>query len=342
MVALKGAEIDAFVARPDPKRPVVLVYGPDAGLVRERVSALIRASVDDPADPFSLVQLSGDDLAADPARLADEATTFPLFGSRRAIWIKAGGKNFASAVESLSTVTLTDCRVILEAGDLKRNAPLRVLCERAKSAVSLPCYRDGDREIDRLIDDEMKRARMAITPPARALLLSLLGADRQASRRELEKLTLYALGTTEIDVDDVIAVTADAAGLALDDLIDATFAGNVAGVDVQFVKARAAGTAANTVLLAALRQVSQLHQLRLSIDGGASFSEALERSFFARNFRRRRLVEAALRTWTTERLRRAMGLIADAVRDVRVQGALADSIASRALLGIARAGRTGQ
>ena len=34
MVALRGKEIDAFLARPDPARPIILLYGPDAGLVR--------------------------------------------------------------------------------------------------------------------------------------------------------------------------------------------------------------------------------------------------------------------------------------------------------------------
>ena len=45
MTALKGAQVDAFLARPDPARPVVLVFGPDAGLVRERAEALIRGAV---------------------------------------------------------------------------------------------------------------------------------------------------------------------------------------------------------------------------------------------------------------------------------------------------------
>ena len=57
MVALKAADVDAFVARPDPARPIVLVFGPDAGLVSERTDALIAASVDDANDPFALVRL---------------------------------------------------------------------------------------------------------------------------------------------------------------------------------------------------------------------------------------------------------------------------------------------
>ncbi len=90
MVALKTADIERFLSRPDPARPIVLVYGPDAGLVHERVERLIKESVDDASDPFSLVRLNGDDLAGEPSRLVEEANTIPLFGGRRAVWVKAG------------------------------------------------------------------------------------------------------------------------------------------------------------------------------------------------------------------------------------------------------------
>ena len=46
MVALRGKEIDAFLARPDPSRPIILLYGPDTGLVRERADAILSALAD--------------------------------------------------------------------------------------------------------------------------------------------------------------------------------------------------------------------------------------------------------------------------------------------------------
>jgi len=110
VVALKGPDIERFVTRPDPARPVVLIFGPDAGLVRERAEALVRASVDDPGDPFQLARLDGDDLAGEPTRLVEEANTIPLFGGRRAVWVKAGGRNFAPAVEALVASASPDCR----------------------------------------------------------------------------------------------------------------------------------------------------------------------------------------------------------------------------------------
>src|SRR5439155_10064919 len=206
----KGQQVDAFVAKPNPAQPIVLVFGPDAGLVRERAEALIRASVDDPADPFSLVRLDGDELAGEPARLAEEASTIPLFGGRRAVWVKAGGRNFVAAVEALLPTAAPDCRVVIEAGDLRRNSPLRAICERAKNAAVLPCYADAEKDLARLIDDEMRAAGIAIASEARAALVPLLGGDRLASRSEIRKLAVYARGKNRVELDDVIAVVADA------------------------------------------------------------------------------------------------------------------------------------
>jgi DNA polymerase III subunit delta len=339
MVALKSSEADAFIARPEAARPVVLVFGPDAGLVRERAEAILRVSVEDMRDPFTLVRLDGETLAADPTRLIDEASTVPLFGGRRAISVRAGGRNIAAAVEPLLAVSLRDCRVVIEAGDLKRNAPLRAACERARNAVAIPCYPDYERDLVRLIDEEMRAAELTIAPDARAALVPLLGGDRRASLSEIRKLALYARGSGRVALADVLAVTADASALALDDTVDAAFAGRTADADTHFSKARAAGTAPGSIVSAALRQVAQLHRARLAIDGGNSIDGAVEGMRPGIHFRRRPLVEAALKAWTAPRLERAMAHLADIVLETRKQPSLADALARQSLLSIAQQAR---
>ena len=339
MVALKAADVDRFIARPDPARPIVLIFGPDSGLVRERAEALIKSSVDDPGDPFSLARLYGDDLAGEPSRLVEEANTVPLFGGRRAVWVKAGSRNFAPAVEALIAAAAPDCRVVIEAGDLRRNAPLRVLCERAKNAAALPCYADAERDLVRLIDDEMREAGLAISSEARAALVPLLGGDRLASRHEIRKLALFARGKERVELDDVMAVVADASTLALDGLVDAAFAGRTGELEVQFGKARTAGTAPGTIVSAALRQVAQLHRARLAVEEGASVSEAVGAIQPFVHFSRKAAVEAALKSWTAARLERAMAQLADAAFEARKQAGMADIIAQRTLLALAVSAR---
>jgi DNA polymerase III subunit delta len=337
VVAVKAADVDAFVARPDPKRAVVLVFGPDSGLVSERVNALVAASADDANDPFSLVRLEGEELVADPTRLIEEAQTIPLFGGRRAVWVKAGSRNVAAAIEPLLALPAIECRVIIEAGDLRRSSPLRTLCERAKNAAALPCYTDSERDLARLIDNEMHAAALTLKPDARALLIPLLGGDRAASRSELRKLALYAAGRGEVDVDDVAAVVADASALALDDLVDTAFAGRPAELEAQLAKARSAGSAAGTIFFAAQRQLAQLHKWRTAIESGAPFS--LDNLQPPLHFRRKGLVDAALKRWNAARLAGAMAELADATLASRKTPALADTVAERALLALAMKAR---
>ncbi|HEY1543831.1 MAG TPA: DNA polymerase III subunit delta [Xanthobacteraceae bacterium] len=340
MVALKSAEIDAFVARPDAKRPIVLVFGPDAGLVRERADALIKSAVDDVADPFALARLDGDVLADDPSRLVEEAHTIPLFGGRRAVWVKGGGRNFVEAVATLlAAPPAADCRVVIEAGDLKRNAPLRTLIEKSPVAAALPCYTDGERDLVRLIDDEMRAAGLKITPDARAQLAALIGGDRAASRSEIRKLALYGRGQPTIELDDVLAVVADASSLALDAAVDAAFAGRAGEAETQFAKARAAGTYPGVIVGAALRQVAALHRARLAVEGGASVGEAVARAIPGLHFRRKALVEAAVSAWTVARLERIMTRLAEASLDTRQRPTLAEAVAQRALMATAEMAR---
>jgi DNA polymerase-3 subunit delta len=334
MVAIKAGNVDAFVARPDAARPVALVFGPDAGLVSERVNALIKAFVDDPNDPFALARLGADELAAEPSRLVEEALTIPLFGGRRAVWVKASGRaNIAPAVEALLDAKTIECRVVIEAGDLRRNAPLRALCERARNAVALPCYEDDERARGQLIDAEMRAAGLALTPDARAMLLPLLGGDRAASRSEIQKLTLYAHGTGQVGVDDVAAVVSDASSLAIDGIIDAAFAGRPAELETQLAKARTAGTPVGSILFAVQRQVAQLHKWRTAMESGAPFSVRNVQPPL--HFRRTDIVEAALRLWTAARLLAAMHDLAEAALQSRKSNELADTIVERALLAIA-------
>ena len=335
MVALRGKEIDAFLARPDPVRPIILLYGPDAGLVRERADALLASAVDDPNDPFSLVRLDGDELSAEPSRLVEEALTIPLFGGRRAIRVRAGSRSFASGVETLAEVPLKDCRVVIEAGELRPESPLRKACERARTAVAIACYPDTERELSKLIDDELRASGLRIGTEARAVLITLLGGDRQASRNELRKLMLYAHGKGEVTLDDVMAVVADASELKIDPIVDAAFAGNPAIVETEFAKAMVAGTYPGVIISAAQRQAAWLHKSALAVAEGTPVSAVLEGGFPRLHFSRKGNVEAALRGLSVSRLTLIMDQLATAALEARKQASLAAVIAQRALMSIA-------
>lgn len=337
MTALKGAAIGKFLARPD--SPVVLVYGPDTGLVGERAELLVSAFIGADADPMARIVLDGDALASSPERLAEEAHSIPMFGGRRAVRVGATSRNIMPAVERLLSDPPREAIVVVEAGDLKPSAPLRKAFEKSAEAVAIACYLDDERAIESLIGEEMAAAGLNVTADARAALVRLLGGDRRASRAELRKLAVYCHGYAEVGIDDVGAVVGDAAALELDTLIDSTGLGDAAGADLVLRRALAAGATPGGVISALSRHFLQLSQARAKVDRGATAETAMRELRPPVFYKRQNGFRRQIGLWSPESLGRALDLIAGAEAEIRLKPDLAEALTSRSVITLAGAAR---
>ena len=334
MVAVRPADAETALSKRDGKHQVVLLFGPDTGLVRERAAALVKRAVPDTSDPFAVVRLDGDEIASDPRRLMDETRTIGLFGGERVIWVRAGSRNIVPALEPLLAEPCA-ALVVIEAGDLKRGAALRSLCETSKAALAIACYADGERDLARLVDSMLAEAGLTIDRDAKDLLVSLIGGDRLASRGEISKLALYAQGQGRVTLDDVRLIVGDASALALDDVVDAALAGNAPAASAALAKAQGAATRADAVLGALLRGLSALHQMALAVENGSSIERVIEQQKPAVHFSRKPHLERALRTFSATQCLRALLMVDEAILATRRNAALGDAICERAVLQIA-------
>ena len=339
MVALKGGDIDRFVKRPDRRFSVVLVYGPDAGLVHERCRSIARSLVDDPDDAFQLIRMDGDDLGGDTSRIVDEANTLGLFGGSRVIWIRLGSRQINSAIEPLLAAK-PENPVVIEAGDLPAKHALRAGVEKSGHAVALPCYADEGRDLPRLIDEILAEHGLKATSDAKILMAGLLGADRLLSRSEIEKLALYARGKPSVGAEDVEAIMADASALATDMLTDAVFMGDSVGADVALHRSLTEGQDAGVIVGALLRHALVLAKSRIGLDRGQTMQdvERQARIFFKRSasFQRH------LSLWSLSSLENAITTLGEAQAACRKNAALGESLVSRACLTLAIAARRSQ
>lgn len=338
MAQKKATEVDDWLRRPDPRAQVVLIYGPDRGLVAERARLFAGRTGLPLDDPFSVVKLQAGDAERDQGRLLDEARTVPMFAARRLLWVRNAGahKGFADEVKLLLAEPPRDAVVLIEAGELKKGAALRSVVEAAPAGMALPCYADEARDIDAVIDQELTRAGMTMSLDARQALRRNLGGDRLASRGEIEKLILYAQGASEITLEDVRASCGDVSGQSFDDAIDAVLDGRIDDFDAAFTRHCQGGSQPFLALAAALRQFQALQLMRGSMDAGgrnAGFVVASHRPpvFFAR----RRLIERTLERWGAEALRRALLRLNGAILQTRRRPELAVALARQALLGLA-------
>lgn len=338
MVAIKAHEAERALARLDPAWRLLLIYGPDTGLVSERAASVARANVDDPEDGFQLVRMDGDAIAADPLKLVDEANTIGLFGGRRVVRVSPTTKPLVAAVEPLLATPSRDALVIVEAGDLQRTNPLRLACEKARTALAVPCYGDAGRELGSIIDEMVRAAGKSIDRTTREHLAGLLGGNRQTSRREIEKLLLYVGGDAAVETHHVEAVVGDTAQREQSMLVDAVFTGKLPVLDLALAKLFGEGLDAGVMLGGVLRHALLLLKARQIVDGGRSIKDAV--ATMRLPYPRIATTEAALGGWTTGKLTEAVGLLGNAILTVRREPETGKAAATRVLWTLARLGRS--
>lgn len=336
---LKPGQIESFLRHPDPGIRAILVYGPDGGLARERAANLAGAVVPDPEDPFLVADLSGEDIAGDPALLLDEAAAIPLTGGRRLVRVReaspsspGAGEIVAGAVRTLLEDPPGDSLVIMQAGDLGPRAPLRKLFEAANNGVAIPCYADQGAELDRLITEILGSRDILVAPDAKAWLSANLGSDRGVTRAELEKLALYAGDGGRLEQADVEACVDDNGLQSMDRIVLAAGGGDRTELDRALAAGLEEGQNPVSILRAMNWHLQRLQWIKAGLAAGLDgrrAAQGLQPPIFVMFVDR---FVAQARRWSEPGLARAMESVVEAEKLCKRTGMPMASICGRALL----------
>ncbi len=328
----------AFLESPDPAVRAILVYGPDAGLVRERVETLVKGAAEDLGDPFRVADFSAKELLDDPARLADEAAALSLTGGRRAVRLRQADDDLAPLFRGFLAPASDfpgDALIVVEAGDLAARSALRKAFESAKAGAALACYRDDARSLGTVIRETLREFGHQATPDALAYLSAYLGGDRQLSRRELEKLALYkGAESGPIELADAQACVGDSAALSLDDLAFAVAGGAAAEAERALARSLQEGVQPVSALRAVSRHFQRLHLVAGLVDGGLPLDDAVKRLRPPLFWKHTPAFRAQAAAWSLGSLARALGRLLEAESDCKRSGAPEATLCARALLEI--------
>jgi DNA polymerase-3 subunit delta len=244
--------------------------------------------VPDLNDPFRLTALTGEQMAQDPARLADEAAAIAMGGGRKVVRVTDAPKGQTAQrqtqiLRDFIAAPMGDALVIVEAGDLRKDHALVKAAEGARHAIVARCFPDDEAAIETVILQSLAKDGLAATDDALAYLVDHLGGDRLLSRRELEKLALYAAEPGRgkerpITRDEAAASVGDTAALTYDDLCNAIAGGDRALADRCLVRLEAEGESPVAVLRIVGKHFQRLHAFHASVAGGRRPDEALRQA----------------------------------------------------------------
>jgi len=328
---LLPARIPAFLRDPGDCR-VVLFYGEDAGMIRDRAEALVRAVAGSLDDPFLVTELPREEIR----HLPDEAAALALTGGRRVVRVRDVTDAATDPVQVLLKGR-APALVVLEAPAIAARSKLRTALEAALDGAAIACYPEEGRALEETIRESLRANGAGIEPDALSWLSQHLGADRASTRAELEKLALYVGPGNRVDLTAAMTCVGDLAGLSLEDALFAATTGDVATADRALEAAIAEGAAPVQVLRAALGHLQKLHRARLAMnEHGLAAADAVKAIRPPVFYQKVGAFTRSLGLWPAATLAAAMAALTEAERGCKRTGWPDQALCRNAVLTLAR------
>jgi DNA polymerase-3 subunit delta len=295
---IDAGRVEGFLKNPK-AASVVLIFGPDGGLVAERALSLVKQAIGGTDDAFRYAEIS------DASRLLEEATSVSMMGGRRVVRLREAGESAVKPVEALLKIS-TDALVILEAGDLTPKSKLRALAEKSPAMASIACYVVDAQRLPRVVTERLQAEGVAIDAEAAAWVGNNIAGEEGVIRQSVELLVLYAGDERRLRLEDVRAALPDGGESSIGEAIDAALTGDTAGTDRAVTLAYDEGVSPVAIVRVLLGELMRLRVMAAAVAQAGSVSEAISAMRPPVFFKRVPVVTKALGLWREAALAEAI------------------------------------
>lgn len=270
-------EIDDFIRAPG-RAGAALLYGTDAGQVRQRAAALAESWLGKHADPMARVEFSAEQIAEDGALLADELAAMSLMAPKRVVLLReAGASQLASIEAAVASRAPENFLIVYATESLGSSDKLRLWAEKSPHVAAIACYKDEGSSLDQFIRDTLRGYGLRVSNEGLRLLSSQLSGDRQIILNELEKLSLYVGDEVEeVSLEDVLASVGENNDKSFDELNNAVAAGDMVGLCRLSDRLLMEGNHGLLLVRSVMRYLGKLEAIAIKREGGMSVDAAIE------------------------------------------------------------------
>jgi DNA polymerase-3 subunit delta len=175
-----------------------LIYGPNRGLVQDRVNQLIQTWLGNDASSFGSVV----DFSASTLLGSDFLNDGHLFSNKYALRISDATDAILPILKQYLPLR-KNCSWIIMASSLSAHSILKRWFETSSEAISLACYVDEIDKVVEIIISMLNQQRKTISQEVARKWATAMACDRQSIYAEIQKMLLYCQDRSFVMEDDV-------------------------------------------------------------------------------------------------------------------------------------------
>ncbi|MDR3326034.1 MAG: DNA polymerase III subunit delta [Rhodospirillaceae bacterium] len=333
---LIGNRIESFLKIPNTTVRIILVYGSDVGLIKERIECLIKWFCNDTKDPFQIVNLSSNSVKNDPSLFFNEATSLSMTGKKRIVLLHNVIDNITNIIQLFLKNPIGNSLILLESVELESRSKLRKLIECDANAVSIPCYIDRDSKLETIIKEKLQENGLIAASDVISWISNHLDGDRLAITSAIKKLALYIGCNNNVSIKDVVDCIGDTITMSLDDLVICCANGNHLNTQCILDRLYRNGTSPITILISLHRYFQRLHILKSFIIEGKSIKQALELISPSLHFHIVDHIRIQLIRWSIKNISIVLDILLTTEISCKNTSMLAEEICCRAIIQVTK------
>jgi len=320
------------------KNPVILVYGPNEGLVRDNVNKLcFHFKKHDEAEEITLTEKNLDD---EPNKIFDEIDTISMFNNKKIIFIESLKDKHVPLIEKLFESILENILVILKSDSLGKSSKLRKLFDTSEIHISIPCYEDDMKSIMNLVQDFEKKFNLQLERDVKNYLAHFLSNDRLISKSELEKIfLLQGNKSSPLSLHEVQAILNDVSSISLNKINESVMFGKTKATSKIIHKIFSEGIHSVALIRSLINYTMRIQLTQIELKKHKSFDEAIKILRPPVFWKEKNSFQNHCAVWPMQHIEKNLKVLLDAEYDCKSSGSLSNSICERYILTIANEGK---
>ena len=255
---------------------IVLIYGPNEGLIREIIIKLISSFKSN--QDVDEISINGRDFDNNINLLSDEVKTFSMFTDYKIIQIENLKDKDIEYIADIEANLDPKILIIVKENNLNKNSKIRSFFEKSKISSCVACYEDDLRSTMNIIQKFQSDSKIKFNSDIKNYLLSNLSTDRFVSLNELEKIYLLQNSNPnkDLSLDQIKLILNDSSNNNIQKIVESVMYGKINKVASSVHKVFTEGINSIAVIRSLLNYLIRIHSTQIELKKKKGFEDAIK------------------------------------------------------------------
>ena len=203
-----------------------LLYGENNGLKKE-IRESIKVTIKQKDSNLELLSLYENDIISNKENFYNSIYSGSLFSKKKIITINYGTDKIINVIKDVVDKYPENILIIIISDILEKKSKLRNFFEANIKTVCIPCYLDGEKDLQIIAKTELKKNNINLSQESINLLVEKSNSDRDNLKNELEKIKSFSLNKKKLELDEIKSIINFSGEYKSDSLVNECLSGNI-------------------------------------------------------------------------------------------------------------------